>query len=81
MKKIFALILVLSLILMAGCTSGSDDKGGDTSSKDSGKTDPFAQAQEHKQAGNYDDAISGFLSVIESDPKMYLSYLELADIS
>ncbi len=80
MRKILALILVLSLILMAGCTSGSDDRGDDTSPKNSGKTDPFTQAQEHKQAGNYDDAISGFLSVIESDPKMYLSYLELADI-
>lgn len=80
MKKILALILVLSLSLMAGCANSSDNNGGETSPKHSGETDPFTLAQEHKQAGNYDDAISGFQSVIESDPKNYLSYLELADI-
>lgn len=80
MKKIFALILVLSLILMAGCAAGSDKEADETSPKDSGKTDLFTQAQEHKQNGNYDDAIAGFQSVIETDPKNYLSYLELADL-
>ena len=80
MKKIVTLILVLSLILMAGCASGSDKDSSETSPKHSGKTDPFTQAQENKQNGNYDDAIAGFQSVIESDPKNYLSYLELADI-
>ena len=80
MKKIITLILVLSLILMAGCAGGSDNDSGETSPKHSGKTDPFTEAQEHKQTGNYDDAIAGFQSVIESDSKNYLSYLELADI-
>jgi protein involved in sex pheromone biosynthesis len=52
MKKIFALILVLSLILMAGCAAGSDKEADETSPKDSGKTDPFTEAQENKQTGN-----------------------------
>lgn len=80
MKKLFTLILVFSLVLMAGCANGSDNESGETSSKDSGKTDPFTLAQADKEAGNYENAIAGFQSVIESDSKNYLSYLELADI-
>lgn len=80
MKKLLALILILALCMMAGCTNAPSGDSGNTTAKQPSESDPFAQAQEYKEAGKFDDAILGFQSVIESSPEQYLSYLELADI-
>ncbi len=80
MKKFLAILLILALTVIAGCTKAPSNDSSETNPKHSTEKDPFVQAQADKEAGKFEDAIAGFQSVIESDPKMYLSYLELADI-
>ena len=79
MKKLLAILLTLSLTVMTGCTSPTDSSG-ETTPSQTEKFDPLAKAQADKAAGNYEDAIAGFQSVLDSDAKNYLSYLELADL-
>lgn len=80
MKKLFALILILALSLTAGCSAAPSGDSGNAKPTSPAEKDPFMQAQADKEAGNYENAIAGFQSVIESDSKNYLSYLELADL-
>ena len=81
MRKLLTVLLILVLSLMTACGTGfGEDQSGKQFPLPTNAPDPIAQAQEAKNAGNYVDAIAGFQSILEQDPKMHLGYLELADV-